>query len=441
MISFEQMMWLTTDAVRCRYRPVLRRLFPLALAVAMGAVPVLADEPPTADLLDFKTIRSRSRRFVAVSRDAKQGLDVIKWTETVADKVERMTGLRWSAKPWWSLNVSIRNETGAASNRVYTTQSFEHGHFAQRLVVNNYQAADVRDTEEKLCRLLFNAAVVRAQVGTEEGGVSHTALRSLRESGQLHVAPAWLARGLSQNLHRSTRSTNSRIAVERRAGGELPALGAFLGARPERTAPLPDDPAVCGLVVGWLISLPSERRVFPLFVERLAAGRTISPEWVAGTVARCASAAELETIWDAWVDRQKRTVYDPGETAYYDLRMLDVELLLSAGASGIPLENMPRGEIRPREMVEYRNAPWISAFAVRKSAELRVLAVARSPEFVQVVEHYCRFLAALKNRRGEQELKRALDVAEAAYEALRRQVMAERGEGRDGPGRQALDEK
>jgi len=410
----------------------------LAVSIALCRASLFAAESSTENLLDYKTIRSHSRRFVAVATDGKQGLDVVKWTESVADRLERMTELRWPATSWWSFSVSVRNETGPDSNLVYTAQSFEHGRFKQRLVINNYQAADVRETEEKLCRLLLNAAVVRAQLGTSDGALSGAGLRALRESRQLHVAPEWLARGLSQNLHWRVRAANSRTAVGRRMHGKLPDLGTFLSA-PSTGSCKSADPVMCGLAVGWLLSLPHERHAFPLLVRHLAEGHAVSPEWVAVTIAGCASADELGGVWDAWIDRQRRTVYKPGETVDHDLRLLDAELLLSAGASGIPLQNMPAGKLGLREMIAYRNAPWIAAFAARKSAELRVLAVARGPELAEVVDHYCRFLMALKNGRTEQELVPMLGIAEGAHDTLARQVAAERHGNREGDGLRPQD--
>ncbi len=395
----------------------------LLLCVAVSAVApvhVVADGLSVQELLEYKTIKSHSRRFSAVARDGKQGLDVLKWTESIAGKLHRMTQLDWPARPWWSLTLSIRNVTGPESNRVYTVQSFDYGRLSQRLVINNYLAADVRETEEKLCHLLLNASVVRAQLGAGDGGLSPDRLRDLRDSRQLHVAPTWLARGLSQNLHWRVRAANGRTATVRQARGELPGLGAFLSDREGRSAR--SDPVMCGLAVGWLLSLPYERRAFPLLVRRLAAGRGLSAGWIATAVAGGASVDDLDGAWEAWVDRQKRTVYEPGKTADHDLQLLDAALLLSAGASGIPLENMPAGKLRPRDVIAYRGAPWVPAFTARKTAELQVLAVARGPELAEVVNHYCRFLAALKKEAEEQELRRMLDVAEAAHAALRLQV-------------------
>jgi hypothetical protein len=423
-----------TDRADCAaWAPCLTRLGLLLHFALLAVAPssASADELSVQELLEYKTIRSRSRRFVAVAREGKQGLDLVKWTESVTGKLQRMTELKWPAVPWWSLTLSIRNMSGPESNRVFTIQGFDHGRFSQRLIINDYLSADVRETEEKLCHLLMNAAVVRAQLGTGDGALSPEGLRALRDSRQLHVAPVWLARGLSQNLHWRVRAANSRIAVARHARGDLPDLAEFFSEPEGQVAQ--SDPVMCGLAVGWLLSLPYERRVFPLLVQRLAEGDGISTGWLAAHVLGSAPNGNLDVAWETWLDRQKRTVYQPGETADHDLQLLVAALLLSAGRSGIPSENMPAGKLSMRGMIAYRNAPWIAAFVARKIAELRVLAVARGPELAQVVDHYCRFLAALRGGSGKQELQRMLGVAEAEQAALRLQLAdgtADSGSGR-----------
>ncbi|MBN1556546.1 MAG: hypothetical protein JW951_00200, partial [Lentisphaerae bacterium] len=194
--------------------------------------------------------------------------------------------------------------------------------------------------------------------------------------------------------------------------GRLPTVTDFLAGGGAAAARGP----MSGLLVGWLADRPDRAARFGALFERLAAGRTAPPGWFCEAVLGYGGAADLEEAWDAWMLQQERTVYEPGRASPAAWEALAAERLLYPGAFGIP-HAVGTAPLRLRDLMHWRDAPWLEAAVESKVRRLRLMALGRGEAYGAVVEHYAAYLNALRGDADREVLVELLEEAEALHEA------------------------
>ena len=77
------------------------------------------------------------------------------------------------------------------------------------------------------------------------------------------------------------------------------------------------------------------------------------------------------------------------------------------------------------ELIESRGEPWLQDVARLKGLKLRQLGVGRGEEVAEVVDRYCKFLAAVARGGKESDLRERLDEAERRLQRLKSRTVAD----------------
>ena len=123
-------------------------------------------------------------------------------------------------------------------------------------------------------------------------------------------------------------------------------------------------------------------------------------------------------MWDDWILRQKRVIYEPGILTPGLLRQFRSELVVFSGEYGAFSGGSNGSVMQLEDLISRRKEPWVSAWARNKSARLRVLFVGRGEELGELAQDYCRFLDGLARRRSGQRLRKLLHEAHGKLEVL-----------------------
>ena len=372
---------------------------------------VWGQAPSVADIsLLPKASRSLSRRFVVHGSNAGQKLDIMVWVERITERIERDVGVRIPSRPWRTIRIVIRDPHEEATGNVGIRQAIAEHQLVQTLVLDGYEKANLSMAREGLTFLLLNALVTESFVQRA---------KQLPPADALPSVPRWLWKGVSGNLFVETRAANSRTVLAAWESGRLDTVTTFLkrmnhsAGKDERDATLrARDDAVAVLLTGWLESLPDRSKRFALLFDHLSKGQAVTVEWLVGNMETWGDVSALEIGWDMWMVRQRRKVFVPGKTEDIVVALFRQELLIFPGQYGIPLSTNLHEQLTFRGLIGKRKAEWVPTLVSGKSASLQLLAVGRGKGFLQVVESYCAFLAALGEQRGEAELWRRLVEAE-----------------------------
>jgi hypothetical protein len=367
--------------------------------MALCALLVLAAGAPAAEtaapvhLPDASVMRSASRRFVVLGGDRTSQAQVLEWAETVAERVGQLTRFPPPLVDDSPIRLVLSDAPGVEAGL-----SEALGRPVLRLTVAATGTPDLRAMEDALCRLLVCAYV------SESRAIDPNAL------------PAWPAVGFAENLTAERRARAGGEGYTRWREGTLPPPTVFLrGAAPET------DRAMSALLIGWLVDLPESRRRFERFFKVLSSEGGLAPEELAALTVASGALGEMDSQWDEWMLRQKRMVYQPGTATTYDVEVLQAELLLYPGSFGIPRHLSDR-PLRMRELLQFREAPWMSVTAFSKGQSLRLAAIGRGEAMADVAERYVAFLNALTGKAGDDKAAALLDAADKALAEFRRSV-------------------
>jgi len=381
--------------------------------------------------LKLNCIRSVDGRFAVLGPDNVVNLELMNWAREVAEKLERLVGIKMPFQNRVLRIVTVR-EAPFDVGGVDSGRRIEGSEVVQRLAIRNYGCVDREEAEVALCRLLLDGYVFSARSLDVEGETPDEKRPDVTgDDGKQLGAPLWLAQGAFQNLYAGVRSRNNRIAVSRWQEGQLPSPVVLLrsaaktspsGEKPEQSAhdaAVSNGRAVCedkvlhGMLVAWLVSRADKARCFGAIFRRLGAGRELTAEWFATEVLGGGSAGDIGEQWDVWILRRRRVIFQPGTVDLDTVNRLKAELLLYPGDFGIPLMGNPGEALGFRDLIDHCEAEWIPGFCRRKAASLRLLGIGRGKEFGKVVELYCRFLDLLGRRSGKRFLTRCIEKAEA----------------------------
>lgn len=388
------------------------------------AGPALSSE--AAALLDLTSLKSPTGLFIVMGRDSRQDLLLMKWGESVAARLEEVMKIDLPRRGA-DLRIVVQAGETTGGRGVDITQDREDGRLVQRLVLAGYRELDLSGSRglwyrllpervvELWCRLLLDRAVWELSGG--------------RDSSR--SAPAWLWQGAAQNVDVAFKARNSELVLEQWTSGRLLSPVYRLAHDADAEGDNGRDPAlyraVSGLWVQWLLSLPRPEQVSRGLLERLARGHRLSQAWLVSVLPDCDTVSAADELWDRWMLKQRRMVYQPGRCTPQVLNRFRAELLLYPGRFGIPLDVGGRGPIALRDLVGMRSASWMSAFARGRCAGLTVAALGRGDELGDVAAAYCRFFEALARRVRKERLLDLLRVAEQQLGELESRVRRNQG--------------
>ena len=409
-----------------------------------GAPSALATNAPLSrSASDLATITSPGGHFSVTGMDRVGAMWLAHWADKTLSRTSQFLGFELEG-PDGLIHISLREAGEQAPGTVMAAQGVVGGRLAQRLVIVDMESAPREAAEEALCALLLGRHVLALWL-KGQGGVSGAAEAEER----LRATPPWLATGVAQNLHPQIRARNSRAVLDRWQRGELPSLAALLSNVGDDAAAEPReraravrvvgaggtgaglDVATAGMLVGWLAAEPGSELRSKAMLARLAEGGDVSRGWLATVVPGCDTAGDLDDRWDAWILRQKRTIYQPGVTTPDALQWLESELLLYRGESGIPLTLAAdvTSRVGLGDLIEARGSEWVRTVARNKSARLRLLSVGRGRALKATVDAYCRYFDALVQGGGsDARLRRLLEAAEVENDRLKDALENERGD-------------
>lgn len=369
-----------------------------ALAALLCAGRAAAASLTLPDGRQLNLTRSPVGRHTVVGTNALENLDLARWADLVDEKLTRLTGLDLPPPAMTSVRIAIR---AGAPPAVITHPPG--------------QGADARQRHLEL--------VNYAEAPIEAVGCALVALRLDAQAGAAGAWPAWLVRGLWRNLDPDRRAADADWLLDQWRSGRVPPLRAFLTA-PDGTLTGATAAAQAALTTAWLLSGPERGARLTGFLSDLASAtnRTDAADRLAARLGVEAAPAALEEAWDRWMARQSRMVRQPGRVAALDLERLRTALLLSPGASGIPLVLKGEPPRQVRDLIAHRRASWAPAAASAKRAELALLAVGRGPAFAAVTDAYAAFLAAMAARARTGRLTALLAAAEQAQTELERNL-------------------
>ena len=399
-----------------------------ALAVEIPRDGVAADEDPgvehfVPDLNATSTVamlpsvaRDTNRRVWVASTNNADKLVMLRWADDRIGRMERLTNIpRGSVGP--TLRISLLPAQPGVPE-VSTEQQLESGEVVQRLVLRGNGGLPERAAvDEALCRLLIYGYVLDHWDSVSAGrDVGRWVQRDVPAA-----VPTWIWRGLAGCLEPSTRAASSDRVVAAWHTGQLVPLVGFLRAG-GRIVPLGLNAADAAgedllrayetMAMLWLLGQPEPASRLDTLFAALAAGESITPNFLAATMPDVDTVVDLEEQWDAWILAQGRIIYRPGQTRPADIIRLGDELALTRGLDGIPSGAEFPASGTMRDLLAHRDAPWIPTFASAKTLRLRTLALGRDAMFQNVVERYCAYLKALGERRNVKRLESLLGGAE-----------------------------
>lgn len=397
----------------------MRLCFGILVSICLAPAAFAAD--PTASAgkpvpVDVSHLRSHTRRLTVSGPRTPMNYAVMKWAEELLERLEAVSDL--DPRTETVIRIVVRDDPDRPGGTVHPVQGVDGRRLHQQLQVVNADAVDSGRAREAFAYLFLSQAVWAAYLRNGAGGF---------ESGRRPAdIPFWLSEGLAQAVHPGRRAECRREVLALWQSGRLASFRGLVPFERGRTEALEDADAnaaarvaEAGMLVMWLLDLPHDCTAMPRVIGRLAAGRAVTCEWFAGWVPGCTTAAELDAAWDRWLLRQKRVVAAPGRTSHEALRLLDAELLLYPGDSGIPLRDGRFRRVTLDSLVERRDEAWMADFCASKCAALTVLAVGRGAAFKEVAAAYCRFLEALRAGRDADEIRRLLEAAERQHDALK----------------------
>jgi len=338
----------------------------------------------------------------------------------MVDRVERMTRLEMPFKNR-VLRIVISGHHESGSEDIALSQQLVDHKLVQQLIIRDYDNVDLEEAETAICGLLLNGYVIyrQAENVSRYSGRGMVGVSGLGSAGsQLGVAPAWLTRGVARNLYPSLKARNASQVLARWEQGLAPSVKQFLEPADEAERARARGKFVCGLFLAWLLSLPDRGVLFDAIFDEVAQGRSLSATRLAGSIGECDSTGELEKMWDDWILRQKRVIYEPGILTTGLLRRFRSELVVFSGEYGAVSGGNDGPAMQLEDLISRRNESWVSAWARNKSARLRILFVGRGEELEEVAEDYCRFLDGLARRGSGQRLRGLLHKAHGKLEVL-----------------------
>lgn len=363
-------------------------------------------------LLERRVTVSPSRLFTIESSNSLANVDLSRWAEGTADKIEKCVGLDIST----GRDREFRIIAGGGPEESVPPARVLRRSLGRRLVfallIRDYHGADVSMVQRKFCSMILQNFVAERCPGHEAAELA-TALDRLR-------CPGWLINGLWLDLKSEKHASMNDSVLRKWEQGLVPGVGGFLRSPELWSSKENRDLVWC--FFSWVRTLSHRSRVFDKLFDRVASGRKISRKWIANELGSGVDEQKLERDWDVFLLRRRGVILKPGRSGLGALRELEGMLLLYRGNSGIPLSSGITHMSGFGELIDMKDEPWIATFAKSKSIELKVSAAGRGKHFRDTVDSYCRFLEALRRGKDREKLVEFLRNAKSKLQGFREQV-------------------
>lgn len=358
------------------------RYFVAAAVVVLACLGAVAAETNT---WHSPVVISASHRFVAGGMASPENVSLAASAEETAGKIEELIGLRIPFAKGESVQMLARRSTNEPNGRVIRAQGWVDRTLSQKLIIVNPENADQEDVLEGLCWLLLNRCVIGRQTFEQK-------------TAQLGSVPDWLSIGVAQNLYLALRTRNSQVVIRRWLRDESLSFSEILGFD-YLPAGRWGEKAFCGLAVDWMASHPNPAAAFGSFFSSLAAGGPITTNLVSSLLIGQDSGRELEKGWDLWIASQTQVKQYWGGVSAERLESLRHLLAAPPDEMGIPAGEGVPSTLTMKQLVKYRDAPWMSLYATRLNLHIRGLGIGEAKEFRDVLDLYGKYLATLARPR------------------------------------------
>ncbi len=295
-----------------------------------------------------RSLFSSSRRFLAQGFPAEEALLLFREADDVFRRLEDIVpGLRFGRGEYIELIASGGDEVTRA-------QGFADGVFVQQLSVPRGCMPPDADLRDGLVWLLLNRAL-------DPPGK--------RDARNPVTVPDWLACGVARHMYAERRQPALAAALGRWEAGTLSPLRALMDREIFPSGPWAEKEDAA-LVVRWLLPSMSSSLWEALGAE-LAAGRRLSPSWLAGRLGLPTQQA-LSAAWEVWVaarhEEQRPRAAGPRADLFDTLRGFEcaerAELLALGAPPDTPLEVEAWIAVRDVEV-------WVAAATGRQRALLQ----------------------------------------------------------------------
>jgi hypothetical protein len=275
------------------------------------------------------------------------------------------------------------------------------GTLLQQLTIENFELVAWQDVLEAHTSLLLNGYIIARQE---------------QNQAQPIEGPDWLAFGLAHYIDSRLRARSGSLLVSWQEEGVCPSFSDVLKWRTLPRGPSAQKSACC-VALSWLLAAPTSSSQLDRMFSRMAAGKSISPEWVATDLLAMESVDAMEDAWQRWTGKYRLPKADLGVLSSVTLERLRARLALRSGDSGIP-GNLEPPRMALADLIALKRSAWIPAFCAAKSLQLEMLAAGRPAQFRELVDLYRDYLDALRRRKRDRTLERLLSKADSALNRL-----------------------
>ncbi len=368
---------------------------------------------------------SPSGRFSILSANAMVNMDLLRWAENTASSIEASTGLDVSTGPDRKFRIVVRDAGTNSAPAVGLSFDVADKKLVMTMVIRGYNEVSISK-----CRLIFCRMILANWIAERKEGASSREIAAFLNGNS---PPGWFATGLCVDIDQSRHGRLHDSAMSKWERGKVPGATSLLKASAWEIDK--DDRKnkhdVAWFFFLWLNSLGKEELVFDSILSRIASGRELTLQWLAGILKRD-SVDDLELDWDRFFLERRRSIIAFGKPSLGALRQLEGKLLLYRGNSGIPRDSEIKDKSGFAALIEKKNKPWLDEFAGSRAMSLKLTAMGRGEEFREVVESYCRFLEKLRKGEDDRKLILLLREANRRLEKLRSRLLKNESGQEDG---------
>jgi len=395
------------------------------------AQPATAADTTAQEALASLPLQSATLPVYAEGGSLDERSDLLKWSEEIIQRLERITGQPMMFDNRFIYIVSRHDATNKPGPELF--HAVQQDTLMQQLTLYDYPETDQALARHALCKLFTDGYQFEHMAAD---GSTKPDWRRVRQHAP-PPTPAWLSIGMARNLFPVLMAENNALSARLWQEGRIPSLQRLLAQYAAPATSFCHDPdgtdsqgrdVACGLLVALIASQANHKEIFSHLFAELAAGHPVNTATLATCFPKCKNSADIEDAWDRWLFRQRYIVHQLGRFLPENIAQLRAELLLYPGVSGIPLTTNVNQVLTFENLIDQRKAPWVPSLAEQKSNTLRRLTAGRGAELGAVADAYCKFLSALKAQAGKRKLNNLLQDAERKLNALEHKA------GATGPG-------
>ncbi len=372
--------------------------FSLSVSVAQD-VPSDSIEDRIAALSE-KTVRSVSGNFIVIGTNRVESFALGRWSKDASKQIEHITG--WPV-PFDNFKINLivdeehKNDDGGAVVR------YSRNRDTCWVYLESYDAAyELRGRQAICCAILSGYT------------------RFMRQFS----LPAWLWKGIEQNLLFDTRSRNMELVLGDWRAGKLPSLLNVIGNHDGtqskcETVESASTMAFYSVLVRWLSSCPNKKTIFSTLFGN---ANYITTSGIEVLVNGSDSEISLDEAWERWLLEQERVVRRSATLSMRVIDQLRSELLLYPGTYGIPLASEIEQGASLVNLIRLRDEQWIPQYINRKRGRLNLIVAGRKGELEKIVDLFNDFLSGLEKEIPDILLLQKWKKANAALDNLAEDV-------------------